>query len=557
MDNPKIDQCILLANYIIIFVSTDLRFEQATLSIGSNGQERDATKVVHLPSTNTSVFMFAPSSNTWSDFSRITVSIFNEKAELCIKDDNITIETVLQPKCIPYIDKLVDVYSNNVDLPNAVSLGLKALSAGADGKKYAIDNAYFLNGYLVVTGWIENAAAYEINIFSEDMSYCVTSDRFFYHSRSDVTEALSKIDVPIATSRHGFICVSTEKCNYNQSKFKIFVKSDHKTLFVGGFEITEQADRLSIASIYQIQSNGSSLDSNLIRSVIRPLLTTEVGNIGYKTAIVSSTHENPILSIIIPFYHEWFFIRALSRLHAKFPKFVEWIYVCDDSITAKEVARYLFLRTDEVQRNIKVVVNHKNYGYSISNNIGVKHAKARTLLFMNSDIWIDDVNSILEALRLVTSRVFGIVGFRLLFEDGSLQHDGIIFRRNTLFGNLFVADHPMKGLPPSSGFAHLQDIDAVTGALMMVDRHTFERIGGFDKNYIRGDFEDVDLCLGFRKVGKRVGISRADGNFHLERQSIRAMAASDHRTLVTLTNCVYFNDKWAEYLNTGRLEFLQ
>ncbi|HEY6019537.1 MAG TPA: glycosyltransferase family 2 protein, partial [Candidatus Paceibacterota bacterium] len=48
------------------------------------------------------------------------------------------------------------------------------------------------------------------------------------------------------------------------------------------------------------------------------------------------------------------------------------------------------------------------------------------------------------------------------------------------------------------------DVFAVTGAFLMIRRSIFNRLGGFDRMYDPGTFEDVDLCLRVRQLGLRI-----------------------------------------------------
>ena len=40
-----------------------------------------------------------------------------------------------------------------------------------------------------------------------------------------------------------------------------------------------------------------------------------------------------------------------------------------------------------------------------------------------------------------------VAGFSLLYEDNTIQHIGMEFPRSSLMGDMYIADHPMKGLP--------------------------------------------------------------------------------------------------------------
>ena len=58
-------------------------------------------------------------------------------------------------------------------------------------------------------------------------------------------------------------------------------------------------------------------------------------------------------------------------------------------------------------------------------------------------------------------------------------------------------------LPPAPNRPPIEDVDAVSGALMYLPRAVFDRIGGFDEGYFL-HAEDLDLCRRVRDAGMRV-----------------------------------------------------
>ncbi|MFN9730331.1 MAG: glycosyltransferase family 2 protein, partial [Pseudomonadota bacterium] len=88
-------------------------------------------------------------------------------------------------------------------------------------------------------------------------------------------------------------------------------------------------------------------------------------------------------------------------------------------------------------------------------------------------------------------------------------------------------------LTPGDG--PLTAVDAVSGALMLLSRATFERAGGFDPGY-RLHAEDLDLCRRVRAIGLRVAVVEAARATHLKGTSSRRrplfVAFHKHRGLV-------------------------
>jgi GT2 family glycosyltransferase len=97
----------------------------------------------------------------------------------------------------------------------------------------------------------------------------------------------------------------------------------------------------------------------------------------------------------------------------------------------------------------------------------------------------------------------GIVGARLLYSDGSVQHAGVIV------GVGGVANHAHLGFarndPGYFGRAWLaQEYSAVTGACLMTRKATYHELGGLNEKDLPVAFNDVDFCLRARDAGYRV-----------------------------------------------------
>jgi GT2 family glycosyltransferase len=96
----------------------------------------------------------------------------------------------------------------------------------------------------------------------------------------------------------------------------------------------------------------------------------------------------------------------------------------------------------------------------------------------------------------------GVVGAKLLYSDGTIQHAGVVLKRTG------VAHHAFRWAPREVlGVPRLADLprncSAVTGACMLVPRRVFEEVGGFDEE-LRVVLNDIDLCLRIRERGYAV-----------------------------------------------------
>ena len=144
----------------------------------------------------------------------------------------------------------------------------------------------------------------------------------------------------------------------------------------------------------------------------------------------------------------------------------------------------------------------------------------------------------------------GAVGARLLFEDGSLQHDGMAPMIHPDYPTIFLNDHPFKGWPQSLSPhpSALAECKMVTAACLAIKKTAFEQVGGFSPEYVLGDFEDSDLCLKLLEAGYVNYIRRDVELYHLERQSQNLVESGRWKHNLTILNAITFNRKWAKKL---------
>ena len=133
-------------------------------------------------------------------------------------------------------------------------------------------------------------------------------------------------------------------------------------------------------------------------------------------------------------------------------------------------------------------------------------------MVLNNDVFAR--SGWLESLQYAAYRDegVGIVGARLLYPDGRIQHAGTY--RNLGAPQWF--DHRFRFKPAWHGPALVPaDALAVTGACMYVRRDLIDRVGAMDDRYSMG-YEDVDWCLRAWEAGWRVGYDPTAVLTHLE-----------------------------------------
>lgn len=404
---------------------------------------------------------------------------------------------------------------------------------------------------LAADGWVANAARRSLVFLTDDGAGCVAAGDSSFCARQDVSQHLKGRGMPVTTEDHGVIAVFP----YDTDARQVIIGAFEDGRLVGHFVAAANANA-DVAGLFArlnaVEGGGRFVPPAVADRLYRPFLHEPPKEEGFSVHEVKPLSVKPDLSIIVPFYKEDMFIRHLTTMQMWFSETVEWIFVCDDPSLKRSLDTYLRRRAPLLRNRTRLVINHANYGYGPSNNIGASIADGDTLLFMNSDIWVDDAGPLERAVSALDSGEFGAIGFRLLYEDGTIQHDGLAFVRHSDVHDLFLVEHPGKGLPPEpAGDLPILPAPAATGALLMVGRDLFRKVGGFDDRYVRGDFEDADLCLRIAELGLPTGIVRDGGIYHLERQSIRLMGEVSFREVVMYLNCITFNERWGKVIAGG------
>ena len=169
---------------------------------------------------------------------------------------------------------------------------------------------------------------------------------------------------------------------------------------------------------------------------------------------------------------------------------------------------------------LRFIANPDNPGFAVGCNQGARDTQASWLAFVNPDLMVEaDTLSRLRAHAVGTAGE-AILGVDLVDEDG--VRDAAARRRDPVFAAMLRSPGAASrlGVAADDGQA-LQPVDIISGALMLMPRALFDRIGGFDEGY-RLHAEDMDLCRRARDAGALVAVANDIRVLHLRGVSSRA-----------------------------------
>lgn len=163
--------------------------------------------------------------------------------------------------------------------------------------------------------------------------------------------------------------------------------------------------------------------------------------------------------------------------------------------------------------SIKNIFLSENIGYSKANNKAIVQAKGAYLLFLNSDIIVDNVdfNKILSYLD--KDRNIGALTVRVNLLNGSIDpasHRGFptiwrsfcyFFKLEALFKNIPYLNSAFGGYHLTAcNLATIHEIDSPSGAFYLTRKDIVDKIGGFDERFFMYG-EDLDLSFRIKQSG--------------------------------------------------------
>lgn len=164
---------------------------------------------------------------------------------------------------------------------------------------------------------------------------------------------------------------------------------------------------------------------------------------------------------------------------------------------------------------VQIIENTANVGFAAACNRGARVASAPFLLFLNPDCFFKPgtLSRLLEAMQPVDERV-GMVGGLLANSDGTEQAGGRraiptpwrsfvrafgLVRFSERWPRLFFDFHLHKQPLPD----HTIEVEAISGACMLVRREAMQDVGEWDEGYFL-HCEDLDWCMRFRQKGWKI-----------------------------------------------------
>ena len=237
----------------------------------------------------------------------------------------------------------------------------------------------------------------------------------------------------------------------------------------------------------------------------------------FSISIISVNYRNPILLIES--------IRKSINILNKFDE-LNYEFVIVDNFSNDD-SEEIIRKFCKSYKNIRLVLSNKNGGFGYGCNLGALNSKYDTLWMLNSDAWIEELNSLKKLYELINNKQIGLIGTSVLLENNvptpqgggecsfnylllSSFRLGYIFRHlpenirillikvlKNFNSNYFIAlKHHENNKPYYS--------NSIGGCSFLLRKNLYKKINGFDEKFFLYD-EDGDLSkriqdLGFKNI---------------------------------------------------------
>ncbi len=210
--------------------------------------------------------------------------------------------------------------------------------------------------------------------------------------------------------------------------------------------------------------------------------------------------RTPRVSIIIPTRDQFDLLeRCVSSIFSQtdYPDYE--VLIVDNGSCDPTACTYLDGIRQMGDKRLQVLSYDQPFNFSAMNNLAAGEATGELLLLLNNDTAALHQDWLTEMVSLALQPEVGMVGARLLYPDGTIQHAGVIV------GLCGPAEHPFIGWPsdkpaPLLRSHAIQRYSAVTAACALLPRDLYLSVGGMDEEDFKVSYNDIDLCL---KIGQR------------------------------------------------------
>lgn len=245
----------------------------------------------------------------------------------------------------------------------------------------------------------------------------------------------------------------------------------------------------SSAKMYAYEAGRRAVEEALERRDLPGQVTLgdQLGHYHVRHVVVGEPH----VAIVIPTRDRLGLLRECIDSVEALSTYRNWSITIIDNDSARPETLEFFEQTRH-----RVVQHPGHFNYSALINAARRQVQGDYMITLNNDVIVITPDWIEALLGQAQRPEIGVVGGRLVYPDGRVQHEGIGV------GNVGDAT---TAINLDAGWLGrvTRNVSAVTGACQMIRTAVFDEVGGYDEALHVG-YNDVDFCLRVLAAGHLV-----------------------------------------------------
>ena len=303
----------------------------------------------------------------------------------------------------------------------------------------------------------------------------------------------------------------------------------------------------SDSKTYVFEAGKRAIENNLKENNIDgkvTILENEPGRYRVDYAIKS----NPKVSIIIPNKDAKADLKKCIDSIFKSTYTNYEIIIVENNSVKEETFKYYDLLQKEHKNVLVKKIEINEFNFSKINNFGEKYATGEYIILLNNDVKVITPDWIENMLGVCQRDDVGIVGAKLLYEDNTTQHVGVVVGIGGVAGHV---NTNLKANDPGyfSRATVINNFSAVTAACLMVKKNIYEEVNGLTEEF-KVAFNDIDFCLKVREKGYLVVLNPFAVLTHYESKT-RGLEDTKEKIARFESEIDLFKLKWNEILEKG------
>jgi GT2 family glycosyltransferase len=258
--------------------------------------------------------------------------------------------------------------------------------------------------------------------------------------------------------------------------------------------------------------------------------------------------DSPLVSIIIPFRDKVELLRSCIESIIEKTDYQNYEIILADNRSQENETNIYIQKLLKEQEDIVHLIVDMDFNFSAINNYAVSKCSGDYLLFLNNDTEVINDIWLTEMVQELQNPRVGVVGAKLLYEDDTVQHAGVIYGIGHVAGHIF-RNFDQKAVDQTPRINLTQEYLAVTGACLLTKRTIYDQIGGFDAINLAIAYNDVDFCLKVNQLGYKVVYTPYANLYHYESKS-RDHDLSEKEKDRYNKECIFMREKWDFILKT-------